>query len=183
MDDEVVKRAEQLLRVLPLDPVAVALGLDVLRQSEPNVHVGLARGDDDPRLRLSVIGAEVQAGELAVRVRVDREPLDGIEQLDEQVRCAPVRAPLTDRVAEKRAVVEPRQARLRFVASGVGGGDDGADPVLGTFAVALRLVAQTVDQRAAAVEAVDARGPDAGKVHRMDLIVSRPGSHSWSGWD
>jgi hypothetical protein len=90
-------------------------------------------------------------------MRVHREPLDRVEQLYEQVRRPPVRGPIVDRVAEERAGLESRQPGERLVAAGVARGDDGADPVLRILVVLRRCAAQPVDERAAAVEAVDAR--------------------------
>ena len=57
---------------------------------------------------------------------------------------------------------------VRLATPGVVRSHDGADPVLRPVAVLLGLAAQAVDQRAAAIEAVDARRSEAGEIHPLD---------------
>src|SRR5581483_9799424 len=60
-------------------------------------------------------------------------------------------------------------------------GNDGADPVLRALAVEPGLAAQAVDERAAAVEAVDARRPHTdGAGHRSHAAVPRGSTPSSS---
>src|SRR5205085_2508086 len=94
----------------------------------------VARRHDLPCLRLPVIRAEVDARELAVRVRVHRQALDRIEQLHEHVGRPPVRGSLADHVAQQRTGLEPGQSRLRLMAARIVRGHHGADPVLRTLA-------------------------------------------------
>src|SRR5262249_49972310 len=100
------------------------------------------------------------------RMEVNRKPLGAVEELDQEAgggaEPLDVRLPepalriVVDRIAEEASVREAREALLRIVPPGVPRRGHGADPVLGMVAVALRLAAQAVDQRASAVEAVDA---------------------------
>ena len=111
----------------------------------------------------------MHAGELAVGMGVHGQALDRVEQLHEQVRRAPRVALLAIGVAKKGPRSRPREAGERLVPAGIVRRDDRADPVLRIVVVLLGLAAEAVDERAAAVEAVDAGGEDALGPHRSTI--------------
>ena len=112
-------------------------------------------------------------------MRVHRQPLRGVEELDEKPRgravarnvrvAEPRRRICRDDVAQEAAVREPRQPLERIVPTRVVRRGHRADPVLRCFAILLQLSPQPADQRATAVEAIDARGGE-----RLGVQVSGP---------
>ena len=74
---------EYPLAVLGVDPAYQLVGIDALGPPEvdgcPRVHV-----EDVPRLGLAVGAGQVGGREGPVRVDMDRKPLAGVEQLEQQ---------------------------------------------------------------------------------------------------
>jgi hypothetical protein len=174
-DGHLVQRAEELLRILGVDPCAVRRRVGVLALADPDDARLLARPEHDPRLGLSELRVEVRAGEGTVGVGVHGQPLRRVEQLHEDARRArrrggakPSAGIRRDRVAQEPPVLEPGEPRAGLVAARVLGLGDRPDPVLGEVAVGAVLVpAEAVEEGAAPVEAVDAGlgeplGPHAG---------------------
>src|SRR5262249_57977457 len=95
---DVVERAEQRVAVLPLEPFAVLLPLDLLAQPHPDLCVAAARRDDDPGFGLAVLAAEVCAREGAVGVLVGGEPVGRGAQIDADRRLPTLLAVSTYRV-------------------------------------------------------------------------------------
>ena len=97
--------AVHLDAVHPLEhPVAVLgvpargqlVGVDVLASSPGSTAASRVGVEHEPGLGLAVRAAQVAAGELAVRVHVHRQPLAGVEQLDQHpgvARGEPAGAP------------------------------------------------------------------------------------------
>ena len=161
-----VQRPQKPLGVLLGDPRHVRLLVRPARAADPDLRVVPPRVEHEPGLGLPEWGAELVAGERAVRVEVDGKPLRAVEELHQEacrpaealdMGCPePARRVLVDRVAQQAPVREPGQALLGVVAAGVPRRGHRADPVLGVVAVTFRIASEPIDQRAAAVEAVDA---------------------------
>ena len=136
-----VQRAEKPVDVLLVDPLEVALGLDRLAEADPDLGLLVARIENDPRLRLPEGRAERLERKVAVGMRVDGQPLGGVEQLHEQPGRRPVGGHVLvtqprDRirfhnVTKEAAVGETRQSLLRIVPAGIPRRRHRADPVLG----------------------------------------------------
>ena len=108
-----VHRREHRLAVLPRHPVAQRLERDVVAEPEPRRGARLGV-DDHPALGLAVRRAEVLSRERARGMEVDRQPLAGVEQLDQHARrsagrrrerrAQPALRVLGDRVAQQPSV-------------------------------------------------------------------------------
>ena len=111
------------------------------------------------------------AGELAVRVQVDGEPLAGVEQLDQEPRIGPEAGGVLgtqvglgigpDRVAQEAAVREAREPIL-VLAEERG---RRADPVLGPPVAWHGVAAKGGDRRPALVEAGRLVGSEQDRPH------------------
>jgi hypothetical protein len=135
------------------------------RAGEPEAHhrtrIGL---DDHPCLGLAVREPEVLAGERTRRVHVHRQPLAGVEQLDEDLHVVAAVAPDVvatepgdrvgdDALTQQRAVREPGQPLRRLAETRRRAGE----PLLGPHR-ATGAAAQRADPVAAAVEVVELVG-------------------------
>ena len=162
-----IERVEHGVVVLRVDPVAQRGLGDVVLEADVNPRARLG-GDDDPRLGLAELGAQVLAGERAVGVHVDGQALAGVQQLDQERGIGP-------------EALDVRRSEPRL---GVGGDDvaqqlpigEAAEPELGlaedrrrrTDPLLRHMVATEVDpaqlgdRRPTAVEARDAVGRELG---------------------
>lgn len=101
-----------------------------------------------------------------VRMRVHRQPLSCVEELDQESGRGPEAAHMVgaepevriglDRVAEEPPIRETRESLLRIVAPRVRRSRHQADPVLRKWPVLLRSATQPAEERTASVEAVHA---------------------------
>jgi hypothetical protein len=132
--------------------------------AEAQAHRGgrALRADDDPSLRLPVRRAQLLAREGVVRMHVHRQPLSGVEQLDEQPRLAAAASGVVGpkeadrvrrhRVPEQLTVRQAAQPELLLAEDRRGR----ADPLLGFPLRRMVHPAQRGDRGPAAVEAGDA---------------------------
>ena len=107
---------------------------------------------------------------------MNREPLGGVEQLDEKTRrgaeagdvfLPEPRAGIgLHHIAEEATVRESREPLLLLVTTGISRRRHGADPVLGEPPVLLGLPAQPSEERSPSIEAVDAGRQQALGAHR-----------------
>ena len=81
-----VQRAEQRIRVLVSDQPKIVLLRDRLAQADPDLRRLTPGPDDDPRLRLPERRSEHLLRERAIGMCVHRQPLRGVEELDQKPR-------------------------------------------------------------------------------------------------
>src|SRR5262249_45743025 len=161
--------------------------------AEPDPDLGrtLAGGEHDPGLRLPERRAERLAGERAVRVRVDRQPLGRVEELHEErgraaeARNVGVAEPAArigrDGVSGKTPVGEAGEAPPDAVRARIARLGHRAEPVLREERILLRLATEAADERAAAVEATDTGRLERLGAHGRSLTPARaPGRASVS---
>jgi hypothetical protein len=168
-----VEAGQQRLGPLGLDQAGQPTGVHVLAEAQMDDRVGVVAADDHPGLGLAPRAVEVTAGEVAVRVAVDRQALAGVQQLDQQRRVVAVGIGVVlsqealgvgaDRLAQRAAVLEPGQAVVGRPERGRGRADPvlGKEPAVGPG----RAAAQLVDGRPAPVEAGKPVGGQRDRLH------------------